>query len=68
MSTCLSPVRRPAVNQIAGKIQSSHLQRLAVMYARQSTLQQVEHHRESTRLQYALFAWGNEPSASSTRA
>jgi hypothetical protein len=39
MSTCLSPVRRPAVNPIAGKIQSSHLQRLAVVYVRQSTLQ-----------------------------
>jgi DNA invertase Pin-like site-specific DNA recombinase len=54
MSTCLSPVRRPAVNPIAGKIQSSHLQRLAVVYVRQSTLQQVERHQESTRLQYAL--------------
>jgi DNA invertase Pin-like site-specific DNA recombinase len=54
MSTCLSPVGRPAANPIAGKIQSSHLQRLAVVYVRQSTLQQVEHHQESTRLQYAL--------------
>jgi DNA invertase Pin-like site-specific DNA recombinase len=54
MSTCLSPIRRPAVSPIAGKIQSSHLQRLAVVYVRQSTLQQVERHQESTRLQYAL--------------
>ena len=54
MSTCLSPIRRPVVNPTAGKIQSSHLQRLAVVYVRQSTLQQVEHHQESTRRQYAL--------------
>lgn len=54
MSTCLSPVRRPVANPATGKIQSSHLQRLAVVYVRQSTLQQVEHHQESTRRQYAL--------------
>ena len=54
MSTCLSPVRRPVANPTTGKIQSSHLQRLAVVYVRQSTLQQVAHHQESTRLQYAL--------------
>jgi len=54
MSTGLSPVRRPVINPATGKIQSSHLQRLAVVYVRQSTLQQVEHHQESTRRQYAL--------------
>lgn len=38
----------------AGKISSRHLDRVAMVYVRQSTLQQVEHHRESTQLQYAL--------------
>jgi len=54
MSTCPSPVRRPVVNPTAGKIQPSHVQRQAVVYVRQSRLQQVERHQESTRLQYAL--------------
>jgi DNA invertase Pin-like site-specific DNA recombinase len=36
------------------KIQDDHLERLAIVYVRQSTLQQLEHHRESTRVQYAL--------------
>lgn len=36
------------------KIQGHHRDRLAVVYVRQSTLQQVERHQESTRLQYAL--------------
>jgi DNA invertase Pin-like site-specific DNA recombinase len=36
------------------KIQSSHLQRRAVVYARQSTLKQLVEHRESTARQYAL--------------
>src|SRR3954451_2416189 len=36
------------------KIQDGHLERLAIVYVRQSTLQQLEHHRESTRVQYAL--------------
>ena len=38
----------------AGKIQGIHLDRVAIVYVRQSTLQQIERHRESTRLQYAL--------------
>ena len=37
-----------------GKIHASHLQRRALVYVRQSTPSQVEHHRESTRRQYAL--------------
>jgi len=37
-----------------GKITSSHLKRSAVVYVRQSTATQVEHHRESTERQYAL--------------
>jgi DNA invertase Pin-like site-specific DNA recombinase len=37
-----------------GKIQGHHRDRLAIIYIRQSTLQQVEKHNESTKLQYAL--------------
>ena len=37
-----------------GKIQGHHHDRLAVIYIRQSTLQQVEKHSELTKLQYAL--------------
>lgn len=36
------------------KIHAEHLQRLAVVYVRQSTQQQVSEHRESTARQYAL--------------
>ena len=36
------------------KVQSHHLERLAVVYVRQSTLQQVLDHQESTRIQYGL--------------
>lgn len=36
------------------KIHPHHLERLAVVYVRQSTLQQVLDHQESTRLQYGL--------------
>ena len=54
MSACLSPSRHPAALNTGGKIQSHHLDRLAVVYVRQSTMQQVERHQESTRLQYGL--------------
>ena len=37
-----------------GKIGPRHLDRQAVVYVRQSTASQVEHHRESTARQYAL--------------
>ena len=37
-----------------GKIQGWHHDRLAVVYARQSSRQQVVDHSESTRLQYGL--------------
>jgi DNA invertase Pin-like site-specific DNA recombinase len=44
------------------KILPQHLERLAVVYVRQSTMQQVLEHQESTRLQYGLVrravAWG----------
>jgi DNA invertase Pin-like site-specific DNA recombinase len=36
------------------KISTQHLERLAIVYVRQSTLQQVQNHQESTRLQYGL--------------
>src|SRR4051812_28286669 len=42
---------RPAATD---KIQGRHRDRLAVVYVRKSTLQQVGRHPESTRLQYAL--------------
>ena len=45
-----------------GKIQSHHWERLAVVYVRQSSAQQVLNHQESTALQYRLrdkaVAWG----------
>jgi DNA invertase Pin-like site-specific DNA recombinase len=44
------------------KIFPRHLERLAVVSVRQSTMQQVRNHQESTRLQYGLVqravAWG----------
>lgn len=48
--------QEPSVNQfsIGTKVQRHHVERLAIVYVRQSTMQQVEHHKESTRLQYAL--------------
>jgi DNA invertase Pin-like site-specific DNA recombinase len=36
------------------KIRSTHLERKAMVYARQSTLKQLQEHRESTARQYAL--------------
>src|SRR5215210_2077391 len=45
---------RPKVGTLPSKIQDGHLERLAIVYVRQSTLQQLEHRRESTRVQYAL--------------
>lgn len=36
------------------KVRSSHLARKAIVYVRQSTVQQVQNHRESTARQYAL--------------
>jgi DNA invertase Pin-like site-specific DNA recombinase len=51
---------------IPEKVRRTHLDRLAIVYIRQSTLQQVERHHESTRLQYGLvdralhFGWARE--------
>lgn len=53
-------------NLMPGKIRREHRERLAVVYIRQSTVQQVVRHQESTRLQYALvdraagFGWARE--------
>ncbi|MEI6560365.1 MAG: recombinase family protein [Rhodospirillaceae bacterium] len=48
---------------VSDKIQRRHREREAIVYVRQSTVQQIERHQESTRLQYALadrafhFGW-----------
>jgi hypothetical protein len=39
---------------VAGKITTAHLERLAVVYVRQSSIAQVREHTESTARQYAL--------------
>lgn len=59
MGTSLGAAASPAATDVptslsSGKIQSGHRQRQAVVYVRQSTLQQVLEHRESTARQYAL--------------
>lgn len=46
--------RQPSLWDRSGKITAQHLDRKAVIYIRQSTLQQVNRHQESTRLQYGL--------------
>ena len=56
----------PQGNIMPDKILRHHRERLAMVYIRQSTVQQVERHQESTRLQYALadrafqFGWARE--------
>ena len=49
-------VKQPrAAGAIAShKIQPRHLSRTAVVYVRQSTVQQIQRHQESTRIQYGL--------------
>lgn len=49
------------------KILPTHLERLAIVYVRQSTLQQVLDHQESTRLQYGLVNHAAELGWSSDR-
>ncbi len=44
----------PVQGFVSEKLLPHHLDRLAVVYVRQSTLQQVLDHQESTRLQYGL--------------
>ena len=48
------------------KIRPEHLARAAVVYVRQSTLGQVEHHTESKRRQYSYSAF-HRPSTLSKR-
>src|SRR5260370_9894836 len=48
------PSTAVAVRSFPSKIGTQHHERLAVVYVRQSTYQQVVRHQESTRLQYAL--------------
>jgi DNA invertase Pin-like site-specific DNA recombinase len=43
-----------AQHWLSDKIQRHHRERLAIVYVRQSTLQQLNRHQESTRLQYGL--------------
>ena len=50
----MSAANAPAPAPLAPKIRARHLDRLAVVYVRQSTPQQVAQHRESTDLQYQL--------------
>ena len=62
-AACLEPRRGASASD---KILRRHLDRLAIVYVRQSTVQQVERHQESTRLQYGLvdralnFGWLRE--------
>jgi hypothetical protein len=57
------PSRRGVVPD---KIQRRHRERAAMVYVRQSTVQQIARNQESTRLQYALidrafqFCWARE--------
>jgi hypothetical protein len=44
----------PLTAALHDKVRPDHRDRLAVVYIRQSTPQQVEHHQESARLPYAL--------------
>lgn len=47
----------PADLRLQSKLQVHHRERLAVVYVRQSTLQEVQEHQESTRLQYGLTSF-----------
>ena len=49
-----SPTGRASLGAGPSKIQARHLDRLAIVYVRQSSLQQVHEHRESADRQYAL--------------
>jgi DNA invertase Pin-like site-specific DNA recombinase len=48
------PARLPVVSLASVKVQPQHLERLAVVYIRQSSPRQVQENRESTARQYAL--------------
>jgi DNA invertase Pin-like site-specific DNA recombinase len=59
-------VRTSISSGVATKMQGPHRDRLAVVYVRQSTPQQLVRHQESTRLQYGLveralaFGWAQQ--------
>src|SRR5213593_4861080 len=53
-TTPAGPAALPLPLGAASKIQPTHLKRLAIIYVRQSSPQQVLHNRESALLQYAL--------------
>ena len=59
--------RRPRRNRGSDKILDQHLDRLAIVYVRQSTQHQVLEHRESTARQYALTERAEELGWSSDR-
>jgi DNA invertase Pin-like site-specific DNA recombinase len=44
----------PTLPSLSDKIHARHRDRSVIVYVRQSTVRQVLHHQESTRLQYAL--------------
>ena len=50
----------PADLSFRSKLQAHHRERLAVVYVRPSTLQQVHEHQESTRLQYGLTSFAQQ--------
>jgi len=50
----------PAELSFRSKLQTHHRERLAIVYVRQSTLQQVQAHQESTRLQYGLASFAQQ--------
>jgi len=54
MSGCLYPSRPAPGDRLGNKVQAAHLRRSAIVYVRQSTMQQVDRYQESTRLQDAL--------------
>ncbi|HWX30625.1 MAG TPA: recombinase family protein [Steroidobacteraceae bacterium] len=60
-----APAGAPGWSACPNKIQAWHHERLAIVYVRQSSPQQILEHRESTALQYALLerakAWGWPP-------
>jgi hypothetical protein len=54
MTATLTGRMAPLWELRSGKVEPWHRDRLAVVYVRQSTPQQVVEHQESTRLQYGL--------------
>jgi hypothetical protein len=63
-ATPVEPMVRPWEVR-SGKVGPKHWERLAVVYVRQSTVQQVVDHQESTRLRYGFVdravGWAGPP-------